>query len=175
MLLSEIKALRNIKKGLSAEIVEDVAEEYEEEHQRREEQIQSIDQLVDDVKSVTTPSNPLYNSAEPAYNSISETDRVAVASDSRTIGELYALAEKENITPEDRNRLFDITNAIVRSRPYELNPAIQDRVDTAYQTVKNIISSRPELVQDYQPSAPTSAVNQFIESLKKSPVTDYKP
>ncbi|MCA9477779.1 MAG: hypothetical protein KC535_01390 [Nanoarchaeota archaeon] len=179
ILLSELRALRNIKEEAIKHIEEE--EEYQrEEEQLHEEQesVQSIDELVDDVKTARqegTEQQATYQtntSTQPLYN-LPETNQVELASDSNTITELYNLAKKTEHTPEEKQRFFEITSAVIKSRPYEMNPVVQERVDTAYQALKTVIGQRPDLASEYKP-AQGSKVNEFLEAVKKGPQVNYK-
>lgn len=184
ILLSELKALRNIKTQATDLIEEEGEYQLEEEILRRkkqqeeeEEQAQSIDELVAQVQTarVDESSNSSYQS-NPATQAIYNLpgEEVRIASDSRSIDELYALIDNPNPTTEQRERLFEITNAVVRSRPYELNDIVSGAVDNTYAALKTVLEKRPDLVSDYKPLTSTSPVNIFLENLKKSPINNYK-
>ncbi len=186
ILLSELKALRNIKKQATDQIEEASEYEYEEGILRRkkereeaeQKETESIDELVGEVQTarVNESENKLYESntsTQPIYN-LPGDEQVSVASDSRTIDELYALIENQNPTAEDKNRLLEITNAVVRTRPYELNEIVSGAVDDTYAALKTVLEKRPDLVSDYKPASSTSPVNSFLEQVVKNPVKDYK-
>lgn len=181
--LAELKALQQLKKEATHRLQEETEEAYEEEikhheeERRQQEELESIDELVEDVQVVRTQSaNPNYQNqdTQPLYN-LQNTDRIAVASDNRTLDDLYSIGDKKILTSEDTKKFFALANDVVVSNAYEVRSNIvADKVTTAYQTLKNILDQRPDIVNQYKTENSNSPVSQFIASLKKSPVTDYK-
>lgn len=186
ILLAELKALQQLKKEATNKLQSETQELYKEEIARhkkervaQEEELESIDELVSDVqeaRSQSAPENSVYQSAEtqPLYN-LQNPNQIAEATDGRIMGDLYALRDKEVLTSDDVQKAFQIANDVILSNSYEsMSSFVQERKETVYQTLKNVLEQRPDIVNQYRSDNDNSPMSQFIDSLKKSSVTDYK-
>jgi hypothetical protein len=184
VLLAELKALRALKEQAikrskdTDSTSEDSVFSITPKDSQDDEDLKSIDDLVDEVKAsraINSDSNSyqVNEAAAPLYN-VPRAQDVTIASDDRTIDRLYEVAANPNPSSEDKKWFFDTANSVLRSNNYEMNQVVQERVTNTYAALKSVLESRPELASDYKPKNPTSNVNTFLQTLKKSPVSDYK-
>jgi hypothetical protein len=180
ILLTELKALRNLKKQATDQIEETSEFEAEEEILRRKKEREeehrettSIDELVDEVKTAQSSDQPYQSGpVQQPYVGENQIDQVARG---QTLEELNSIMYNPNPTAQDREKLLAAANTVVRLRSdYDLGTNTSAQVEKTYETIKNIIEQRPDLVSDYSPSSNNSPVSQFIDKLKNNSVNEYK-
>ena len=147
-LLAELQTTRN----LLDEAAHDREEEQEtltlakEKKENLEEEIQSLEQVTQNVTQELTDRN------ETPYNAISQEEMtMATGYDARK--DLYNLMYKTSWTSDDANRFFTISEAHRVANDYDFNPLVRENLDQTYNVIQQVVNRQQEQIKaTYQPT-----------------------
>ncbi|MGM5481084.1 MAG: hypothetical protein ACQESE_01595 [Nanobdellota archaeon] len=173
-LMAELETIRNLLEEASDDIEEKDQERLENERERVEEQRRALEEVVNESSEMRREGENERQAQELPDNYTPVTaQRLTMAASYSTRQELYQLQNKEEWTPDDAYRFFEISNAVQTTQQYSFSAPIQENITQTYDLIRNVAdqqrnqiemnydSSLADRIQTYQ--SPTTS-SQFSAS-----------
>ena len=157
-LIAELGTVRNLLDEASSDIEQKQAEELEDEREKLEQQREALEEMVSTSQQKRQePQEEEEINFMDNYTPVT-TERLTMAASYSTRQELYSLQQKEEWTPDDAYKFFEISQAVQTTREYSFSTPIQENITQTYDLIKNVAQSRQ---QDITANYDATKVEEF--------------
>ena len=153
-LMAELETIRNLLDEASDDIEDKEVERLQKEHDQVEKQRRALEEVVNESAEMRRENEQEQEAQELPDNYTPITSqRLTMAASYSTRQELYELQEKEEWTPGDAYRFFEISNAIQTTQQYNFSTPIQENINQTYEIMRNVAEQQQNQIEmNYNPS-----------------------
>ncbi|MFP4195208.1 MAG: hypothetical protein ACLFSN_00400 [Candidatus Woesearchaeota archaeon] len=151
-LMAELETIRNLVEEASDDIEDEEQERLEEEQERVEEQRRALEEVVNESAEMRREEEQGSSELPDNYTPVTS-QRLTMAASYATRQELYELQEKEEWTPDDAYRFFEISDAVRTTQQYSFSAPIQENITMTYDLLQNVAERQQgNINENYNPS-----------------------
>ncbi|MGM5480518.1 MAG: hypothetical protein ACQESC_03595 [Nanobdellota archaeon] len=160
-LLAELETIRNLIEEAGDDIEQKQQEQLENERENIEKQRVALEEFIRKSEESRNENEDETITELPDNYTPITAQRLTTATSYSTRQELYLLQKKEEWTPDDAYKFFEISDAIRTTQTYDFSTPIQENISQTYSLLQDVISKREEEIESKYDSTLASKVDTY--------------